>query len=168
MHRLTWFDISVVPPAYKCISGTWERPPFVKISFEHSVISLRTSVIKTIRLLGCWVRYSRVFRPFGCDPVGETRSYLVTGARQRLETVVCLPVCRLSPVHSGSPPSCGRLRAASWETFITSSTGGTLNPFCVSKYFSLPITHSQKSEKGPINLAGHYLSPPPRCRGHGE
>lgn len=37
-------------------------------------------------------------------------------------------------------------------------SGATLNPFCVSKYLSLPVTQSQKSEKGPINLADHYLS----------
>lgn len=33
-----------------------------------------------------------------------------------------------------------------------------IKPFCVPKYFRLPVTQSRKSEKGPINLADHYLS----------
>lgn len=84
--------------------------------------------------------------------VGEKRRYRVTGVRRRLETVVCLPsaASHLSTAALRPPVVVSELLLE--ESFITSSTGGTLNPFCVSKYFRLPITQSQKSEKGPINL----------------
>lgn len=49
--KLVWY-LSCFP-AYACISNTQEQLPFVKISFEHRVISLQTSAITTsLELLG--------------------------------------------------------------------------------------------------------------------
>lgn len=56
---------------------------FCEDFFEHSVISLQTSVIKTTTLLGYLVQYTR-FSAFWVrsSTAGEKQCYQVTGVRQ--------------------------------------------------------------------------------------
>lgn len=88
---------------YKCIRNTRQKLPFCKDFFEHSVISLQTSVIKT-SLLGYWVQYSRFSAIWAqSNAVGEKQCYRITDEAVTWDDGVP-SLCCLSPVHSLSPP----------------------------------------------------------------
>ncbi len=140
---------------------------FCRDFFEHSVISLQTSVIKTTNLLGCWVQYSR-FPAFWVrsSAVGEKqRNYWVTGVRRWLWMAVCLPA-------AASHLSAAVLRLLRFvselllERLSSPPHRRNIKPFCVPKYFRLPVTQSRKSEKRPNQLSGPLPQPSSRCGGH--
>lgn len=130
---------------------------FCKDFFEHSVISLRTSVIKTTTLLGYLVQYSRFFCLLGEIQHCWWEAVL---SGNRCEAVTWDAgmsfLCCLSLVHSCSLPPVV-VSELLLERLSSPPHHRNIKPFCVSKHFRLPITQSWKSENGPINLADHYL-----------
>lgn len=145
--------------AYTCISNTQEQLPFVKISFECHVISLRTSAIKTsLELLGA------VQSAFWLLVGIQHRGWEAVLSGNRCDTVTWNgggpSRCCLSPVCSCALPLWSS-QSCFLKDFHRLPTRGTLNPFvCLNTlaFPSLRVGNLRKAQSTQWTTASVFFS----------